>query len=102
MSNGLNHEANDTGSLYGTTKSGATGGWINAVAGVSGQSTLSRKSGREIIDKANQIFHNFDLATSAKHTERSNDARILSRDLLKKRNLLLTLLVSCIITNDTE
>ncbi len=34
------------------------------------------------------------LATSAKNTERSHDIRILSRDLLKKRNLLLTLLVS--------
>lgn len=34
------------------------------------------------------------LATSGKNTDRSNDGRILSRDLLKKRNLLLTLLVS--------
>ncbi|CAF3557038.1 unnamed protein product [Rotaria sp. Silwood1] len=81
--NGLNHETIDAASLYGTTKSGPTSGWINtlagssagAVQGVSVQSTLSRKSG-----------------TSAKNTEKSNDARVLSRDLLKKRNLLLTLL----------
>mgnify|MGYP006904169172 CR=1 FL=1 len=39
----------------------------------------------------------FRLATSAKNTERSFDARILSRDLLKKRNLLLTLLVILIL-----
>ena len=37
--NGLNHEANDAISLAGTTKGGA--------AGVSGQSTLSRKSGKK-------------------------------------------------------
>ncbi|CAF1047050.1 unnamed protein product [Rotaria sordida] len=81
--NGINNETIDAASLYGTTKSGTTSGWINALAGssagvvqgVGGQSTLSRKSG-----------------TSAKNTDRSNDAQILSRDLLKKRNLLLTLL----------
>ncbi len=39
------------------------------------------------------------LATSAKNTERSNDARVLSRDLLKKRNLLLTLMVSQMVVN---
>ncbi|CAF2620802.1 unnamed protein product [Rotaria sp. Silwood2] len=83
MQNGLSNEATDAASLYGTTRGGATTGWINALAGstagavqgVSGQSTLSRKSG-----------------TSAKNTDKSNDVRILSRDLLKKRNLLLTLL----------
>ncbi len=55
--NGLSNEINDGASLYGTTKSGQPTGWINAlagggsgaVAGVSGQSTLSRKSGKEII-----------------------------------------------------
>ncbi|CAF1456162.1 unnamed protein product, partial [Adineta steineri] len=79
--NGINNEVNDGSSLYGTNKSGTTG-WINTLAGntavatgVSGQSTISRKS-----------------ATSAKNTEKSTDARILSRDLLKKRNLLLTLI----------
>lgn len=39
------------------------------------------------------------LAASAKTTERSLDARVLSRDLLKKRNLLLTLLVIAIMFN---
>jgi hypothetical protein len=34
------------------------------------------------------------LLASGKNTDKSNDARILSRDLLKKRNLLLALLVS--------
>jgi hypothetical protein len=54
--NGLNNEGNDAGSLYGTTKSGPPTGWVNALAsgstaapGVSGQSTISRKSGKEII-----------------------------------------------------
>ncbi|CAF4667555.1 unnamed protein product [Rotaria socialis] len=82
LSNGLNNEAIDAVSLYGTGKNGGTSGWINALAsgsaappGLGAQSTLSRKSG-----------------TSAKNTDKSNDARILSRDLLKKRNLLLTLL----------
>ncbi|CAF0765748.1 unnamed protein product [Adineta ricciae] len=82
IQNGLNNEASDVASLYGTGKGTASTGWMNTLAGnaavapgVSAQSTISRKS-----------------ATSAKNTERSNDARILSRDLLKKRNLLLTLL----------
>jgi hypothetical protein len=64
MSNGLNNEANDAASLAGTTKAGASSGWINAsaaggVAGVSGQSTLSRKSGKEI------LTHPFDLFVSS-------------------------------------
>ncbi len=45
--NGLNNEMNDAASLYGPMKSGG----VNPLAGVSGQSTLSRKSGKEIIDK---------------------------------------------------
>jgi hypothetical protein len=56
MPNGLNHDTSDAASLYGTTKSGAPTGWINALAGgggaaagVGGQSTLSRKSGKEIV-----------------------------------------------------
>jgi hypothetical protein len=53
ISNGLNNEANDATSLAGTTRSGAPTGWINVLAtgptapGVSGQSTLSRKSGKK-------------------------------------------------------
>jgi hypothetical protein len=47
--NGLNNEGNDAASLYGTTKSGPPTGWINVSAG-GGQSTLSRKSGKEIIN----------------------------------------------------
>jgi hypothetical protein len=38
----------------------------------------------------------FFVATSTKNTDKSNDVRVLSRDLLKKRNLLLTLLVSLV------
>ncbi|CAF3354648.1 unnamed protein product [Rotaria socialis] len=75
------HHNNDVSDS--SSKAGAPSGWINslaggggAAAGAVGQSTLSRKSG------------------SAKHTEKSHDGRILSRDLLKKRNLLLTLLAS--------
>ncbi len=41
--NGLNNEANDAASLYGTIK----GGGVNAIAGFSAQSTMSRKSGKE-------------------------------------------------------
>ncbi len=41
--NGLNNEINDTASLYGTMK----GGGINPLGGISAQSTLSRKSGKE-------------------------------------------------------
>lgn len=54
VSNGVSSDANDTQSLHGTIKSGATSGWINALAGggalpgVSAQSTLSRKSGNEV------------------------------------------------------
>ncbi|CAF4139791.1 unnamed protein product [Rotaria sp. Silwood2] len=66
----------------GSSRTGAPTGWINSlaggggvVAGVGGQSTLSRKS-----------------AGSAKHTDKTQGTRILSRDLLKKRNLLLALL----------
>ncbi|CAF0893475.1 unnamed protein product [Adineta steineri] len=65
----------------GSLKSGIPSGLINslaggggAVAGVGGQTTISRKS------------------TSTKNTDKINDAGVLSRDLLKKRNLLLTLL----------
>jgi len=38
----------------------------------------------------------FFVGTSTKNTDKSNDVRVLSRDLLKKRNLLLTLLVSLV------
>ncbi len=48
--NGLNNEMNDTTSLYGTNKGGVPNAWINVGGGVNGQSTLSRKSGKEIID----------------------------------------------------
>jgi hypothetical protein len=48
--NGLNNEMNDAASLYGANKSGAPNAWINVGVGVNGQSTLSRKSGKEIID----------------------------------------------------
>ena len=55
--NGLNSDGNDAASLYGTTKSGAPTGWTNVLAsgsapavGVSGQSTISRRSGKEIIN----------------------------------------------------
>ncbi len=49
--NGLNNEMNDAASLYGANKSGAApNAWINVGVGVNGQSTLSRKSGKEIID----------------------------------------------------
>ena len=48
--NGLNNEMNDAASLYGQHKSGAPNAWINGGVGVNGQSTLSRKSGKEIID----------------------------------------------------
>ncbi|CAF4922492.1 unnamed protein product, partial [Rotaria sp. Silwood1] len=65
-----------------SSRTGAPTGWINSlaggggvVAGVGGQSTLSRKS-----------------AGSAKYTDKTQGTRLLSRDLLKKRNLLLTLL----------
>jgi hypothetical protein len=44
----------------------------------------------------NEQFSVFLLAASGKNTEKSNQIRALSRDLLKKRNLLLTLLVSLI------
>ncbi len=43
---------------------------------------------------ANKNFRIFLLAASGKNTEKSNQIRVLSRDLLKKRNLLLTLLVN--------
>ena len=53
MQNGINNDSNDVGSLYGTTRSGPPSGWINALAGgggaaagIGGQSTLSRKSGK--------------------------------------------------------
>ena len=56
--NGVSSETVDSASLHGTTKSGATSGWINTLtsssgtmAGISGQSTLGRKSGKEIIDE---------------------------------------------------
>ena len=67
--NGLNNEANDAASLAGTTKAGASG-WTNALVtggapGVSGQSTLSRKSGKEILTHPFDLFFFF-LATSAK------------------------------------
>jgi hypothetical protein len=41
--NGINNEVNDAASLYGTIKNGA-------VPGASGQSTLSRKSSKEMMN----------------------------------------------------
>ncbi|CAF1029135.1 unnamed protein product [Rotaria sordida] len=87
LANG-NHinDASDTSS-----KIEAPTGWINSlaggggiVAGVGGQSTISRKSAiyRESSSRAG----------SAKNTDKTHGTRILSRDLLKKRNLLLVLL----------
>lgn len=95
LPNGHSSDLNDAMSIYGASKSGKAVGLINTMAGVSGQSTLSRKSGKTITQKIHsRTFHTmFSLATSVKTTERSHDARVLSRDLLKKRNLLLTLLV---------
>ena len=60
ISNGVSNDAMDTQSLHGTTKSGTASGWINVLAGgsgsvpgVSGQSTLSRKSGNKSSSKEN-------------------------------------------------
>ncbi|CAF3629224.1 unnamed protein product, partial [Didymodactylos carnosus] len=78
MPSGLN---NNNGSGVIDSARTVPAGWINTLAGPTvslsggGHSTLSRKS-----------------AASGKQTERSNDVRALSKDLLKKRNLLLTLL----------
>jgi hypothetical protein len=53
LSNGSSGDNNDTASTYGTTRSAPPSGWINALAGgggatagIGGQSTLSRKSGK--------------------------------------------------------
>ncbi|UJR22456.1 hypothetical protein I4U23_025514 [Adineta vaga] len=70
--NGTSEISSRTGVPSGLINSLAGGGGGGAVAG--GQSTTSRKSG------------------STKNKDKGNDMRTLSRDLLRKRNLLLTLL----------
>ncbi|CAF0823433.1 unnamed protein product [Adineta ricciae] len=69
LHNGTSESSSRAGIPSGLINSLAGGG--GAAAGVGGQSTITR---------------------SAKNTEKSNDARTLSKDLLKKRNLLLILL----------
>ena len=52
--NGMNTDVSDAASAHGTARSGPPSGWVNALAagggataGIGGQSTLSRKSGKE-------------------------------------------------------
>ena len=56
--NGMNADASDGASVHGTARSGPPSGWINslaggggAAAGIGGQSTLSRKSGKDKTQK---------------------------------------------------